>query len=180
MRSEKDEADGNRRINEICADHPAQAECICRALLLDLALLNSDRKPWNILVDSNASPKKLYFFDHDKALLGDGKDNGDLWRIRLDYDLFDKSRDYLACSGANRVVVTRLSDQEVFGIFNSLKLDCSVFPDVRSLCPPEWLSSSLLEELFEFLERWWSSLRKRLHDDPSYFRIVLRATEETV
>lgn len=72
----KDEADGNRRLDEICTGHSAEAECLCRALLLDLALLNSDRKPWNILVDSNASPETLYFFDHDKALLGDGKDNG--------------------------------------------------------------------------------------------------------
>jgi hypothetical protein len=176
----KDEADGNRRLDEICTGHSAEAECLCRALLLDLALLNSDRKPWNILVDSNASPETLYFFDHDKALLGDGKDNGDLWRVRLGYDLFEKSRDYLACSGANRVVASRLSEQEVFGIFNSLKLDCSVFPDVRSLCPPEWVSSSVLEELFKFLETWWSSLRKKVHDDPSYFRTVLGADEETV
>jgi hypothetical protein len=176
----QNEAYGNRRLDEICTNHPAEAESICRALLLDLALLNSDRKPWNILVDSNSSLKTLYFFDHDKALLGDGKDNGDLWRIRLNYPLLEKSHDYLACSGANRVVASRLSDQEVFGIFNSLKLDSSVFPDVRSLCPPEWLSSSLLEELFKFLERWWSSLRKKFHEDPSYFRTVLGADERTV
>jgi hypothetical protein len=115
----------------------------------------------------------LFFFDHDKALLGDGL--SDLWRIRSRYDLLTKWPDYLACSGANRVVASQFSDQDIFSVFCSLRLDGSVFPDVRSQCPSEWMRSSLLDELFNFLESWWSSLRRKFHDDPSYFRAVLDA-----
>lgn len=165
------ETEGNKRLIEIVSANPAEAGVICRALLLDLALLNSDRKPWNILIDANSVPTKLCFFDHDKALLGDGL--SDRWRVSEKYDPVTKWSDYIECSGANHVVASRLSDEEILSVFDSLTLDPSIFPAVRSECPSEWLHTGPMEELLSFLERWWRSLQAEFHKNPRCFRAIL-------
>src|ERR1035438_5808890 len=67
----KSEAEGGLELADICNTSLAETRSLARALLLDLGLLNSDRQPWNILISGSGQQKELWFFDHDKSLLGE-------------------------------------------------------------------------------------------------------------
>jgi hypothetical protein len=164
----KQESEGGEILRTICEESKHQLLGLARALLLDVALLNSDRKPWNVLVSRNGGSKDLYYFDHDKTLLGDGREPsanpaGDLGRIDAASVVDSKVRDYLACNAANRVVLRCLSDNEVRDVFDSLSLNADSMEAAKNACPKAWLSEDLYSRLRKFLLEWWKFLRAKLH-----------------
>ncbi len=157
-----------------CRSH-RELVALCRALLLDVALLNSDRQPWNILADQVDIQPRLWFFDHEKSLLGDGKEaadspSGDLGRIHPDSISDRKLRDYCACDHINRFVVSGLTDVEICEMFVSLDLTGSVLRLAKAKCPQSWLSVELFSRLESFLQAWWHHLRDGMRRDAAYFR----------
>jgi hypothetical protein len=140
---------------------------LARALLLDLALLNSDRKPWNILASHNEGESPiLWYFDHDKSLLGDAREQeesppGDLGRIHMESIADAKVADYFACAEANDLVLGGLTDGEIRNIFGDLALNPESLEVARRECPSEWLSGRLFERLAAFLTLWWNHMRER-------------------
>jgi len=166
------ESEGGEILCRICESSRHQLLGLARALLLDVALLNSDRKPWNVLVSRDGGTEALYYFDHDKALLGDGREPGDqppgdLARIDPAAAIADwKVRDYLACTAANSVVLVGTSDDELRNVFDSLALTSDSLDAAKHACPEAWLSEGLYSRLRDFLLKWWSFLRSKLSDAP--------------
>lgn len=155
--------EGNEVLRRTCKRSRQQLLGLARALLLDIALLNSDRMPWNILASQNGD---LWYFDHDKSLLGDGRETnenppGDLGRIESASVTDYKIGDYLACKTANQLVLGCLSDQEVSEIFKSLVLNADILKAARADCPQEWIPDKLFLRLEQFLLNWWSYLQER-------------------
>ena len=133
---------------------------LIRALLADALLMNSDRQPWNILQDKH---KVLWFFDHDKALWGDGhsvEDRGDLWRLDLRYATSDRVYNYLASRELNQLVWRRRNHDELRWQAEELreKSNRKTLEQARLSLPKEWLSDDLWNRAFRFLEEWWRML----------------------
>lgn len=165
----RQESEGREILKRICEESRHQILGLARALLLDIALLNSDRKPWNMLVSRNGGSEDLCYFDHDKSLLGDGREPsadpaGDLARIDAASVADWKVRDYLACSAANKVVLACTSDSDLREIFDSLALNPDALDAAKYACPEGWLSEVLYSRLRQFLLEWWTFLREKLLD----------------
>ena len=163
------ESEGGQELLRICEGSRLQLLGLARALLLDVALLNSDRKPWNMLVSRNSDGDALCYFDHDKALLGDGREPGDrppgdLGRIDSAAIADGKARHYLAFTAANSVVLYGTSDDELREVFDSLSLSPDSLDSAKHACPETWLSEDLYSRLRDFLLKWWSFLRGKFFD----------------
>ena|ERR1035437_6883345 len=163
------ECEGGEIVRRICRESRNQLLGLARALLLDVALLNSDRKPWNMLVSGTGVPSDICYFDHDKSLLGDGREPtaqppGDLARINASAVADWKVRDYLACTAANRAVLEGTSNDELRGVFASLALNADNLDAAKRACPELWLSEMLYSRLRKFLLEWWRFLASRLLD----------------
>ncbi len=158
---------GIELLQQFCGRSREELTGLARALLLDLALLNSDRTTANILADSN---QHLWYFDHEKSLLGDGRERsanpaGDLGRID-DESLTDgKVADYFACVSANRLLLGHLSAEDIRGIFRELALNEESFQVARRECPPSWVTDELFARMQRFLLRWWQFLRDRFEQE---------------
>ena len=152
-----------RILREVCQESKDELLGLARALLLDLALLNSDRKPSNMLVSRWGDGRpKLWYFDHDKSLLGDGLECKDLARIDPASVTDSKVSDYFACVEANDLVFDGLSDKEICGIMGDLALNDDALALAREQCPGEWLSEALFSRLEGFLRSWWGFVHGRL------------------
>lgn len=140
------------------------AEKLTRALLLDLALLNSDRTSANILCSED---KALWFIDFEKGLWGDGrivdgKENGDLYRIdprNIELKIHDYLGDFLACNAANTLVFDASRWSSVVSAMNSLPLDLKPLEKAERLVPPRWLNTEILQKAKLFLPQWWERLK---------------------
>jgi hypothetical protein len=132
---------------------------LVRALLLDLALLNSDRQLWNILVDAE---RNLWFIDHDKSLWGDGREPpGDLGRISpctLSLKLSDYVGDYLASQEANNLIWNKKIWPLVLQKLEALPLEITILQNARDKVPTDWMSSELWRRMEDFLPLWWDNL----------------------
>lgn len=121
---------------------PENLTQLTRALLLDLALLNSDRELWNVLLD--AVDCRLWFIDHDKSLWGDGQTPpGDLGRIDLnilDQKFTDYIGDYLPSPEANALVWNKTNWPSVLQELKSLYFDIANFRAARADVPESWLT----------------------------------------
>ena len=168
----RQEREGGEILRRICESSRHQLLGLARALLLDIALLNSDRTPGNMLVSLDGVAEALCYLDHDKALLGDGREPGaeppgDLARIDPATALADwKVRDYLACTPANSIVLGGggASDGELREVFDSLALSLDSLDAAKRACPEAWLSARLYSRLRVFLPQWWNFLRNKLFD----------------
>jgi len=162
--------DGGLVLAKTCNSSRIETLSLARSLLLDLALLNSDRQPWNILISGPEHQKELWFFDHDKSLLGDGREDGDLWRIHVEYDFEQKISDYFACATANQLVFNSLTDREICAIFESLALNPESLRSAFASCPSHWLAASLLSDLERFLLKWWKFIAEKLQQPRNYLK----------
>ncbi|MGC1320752.1 MAG: hypothetical protein WA849_01085 [Candidatus Udaeobacter sp.] len=176
----RNESEGEEILRRISEESRHQLLGLARALLLDVALLNSDRKPWNMLVSRSGDSVGLCYFDHDKSLLGDGRESrahprGDLARIDAIAVADWKVRDYLACTAANRVVLDGSTNDELREVFASLALNSDSLDAAKHACPEAWLSEVLYSRLRKFLLEWWRFLRSKLLDSAprDYFSKVL-------
>jgi hypothetical protein len=141
---------------------------LTRALLLDLALLNSDRTAGNTLRDAAG---RLWFFDFDKALWGDGREAsdqppGDLHR--LDLGILDQKfeaylGDFLGYRDANALAFTAERCRSVVEEFDRLPLDAGGLERAKGQVPESWRDDNLFRRLAVFLVEWWSRLRDFIH-----------------
>jgi hypothetical protein len=159
---------GRKEVKEDEVDRLAQAVKreenfweVVRCLLLDVALLNSDRPATNVLLESDT----VWFFDHTGALWGDG--HGDLWR--LEADIIGKKppekwvQDYLKSSTLNRVWHDpRMTADTVQVHFQALPLAICHLERARELLPEGWLREELVQQATNFLPKWWGYLREFL------------------
>jgi hypothetical protein len=140
---------------------------LARALLLDLALLNSDRRLHNILLDED---QLLWFYDHDKSLLGDGKppgELGDLGRLHPDTlpnKLHDFVGDYLQSVECNSVVFTPENWEVVLQEFQALPFDLRHLDEAVARMPGDWLTKEQQEAMRTFLPKWWRALKELFGD----------------
>ena len=109
---------------------------------MDIALLNSDRQPWNVLSQRGSAGDELFFFDHEKTLLGNGRPGGDILRVSSAALTEAKIGDYLQCVDANNAVLERLDKDALDRAFGSLQLTEEVLQLALSECPSEWIDSS--------------------------------------
>lgn len=154
---------------------------LMRALLLDLALLNSDRTAENTLCDGYGF---LWFYDYDKALWGDGREleaqpAGDLYRLDpsiLDGKLEAYISDFLGFSEANAIAFAQERDNQLLEAFNSLQLTLEPLHLSVSKTPIEWMNADLFKRLESFLPQWWKKLQSFFSDSnaPSRIRTILR------
>lgn len=137
---------------------------VVRCLLLDVALLNSDRHANNFLIENGSL---VWFFDHDGALWGDGypaEMKGDLWRLSLELiKALPPEKwfyDYLKSGSLNRKVWhdERIVD-EVRRALELLPLDERYLSWAKAEMPPAWLSVERMQATMVFLSEWWSILR---------------------
>jgi hypothetical protein len=149
---------------------------LVRALLLDLALLNSDRTLPNILLDEK---QLLWFYDHEKALLGDGKrpqcGQGDLGRLdpnTLPGKLHDFIRDYLVSVECNSVVFTPENWDILLQEFQALPLDLRYLDEAVAKMPSDWLTNEQPEAMRAFLPKWWLALKQLFDDRNARVRII--------
>lgn len=167
-------------VRAICSEYEDGRECLCseeqlsylckkacnkkqlvRALLLDLALLNSDRTVNNILSDAS---DRLFFIDHDKSLWGDGKEqsqSGDLGRIDtsiISSKFEDYVRDYLQCREANVLVWQRNTETCIREEFANLQLSTQVLQESLADVPNGWVDQSKCQRMESFLGKWWAVL----------------------
>jgi len=139
---------------------------LTRALLLDIALLNSDRVLSAILKDRN---NLLWFIDYDKSLWGDGMERenetekpGDLDRINVK-NLPEKVDAFLGdyapreAKSMNKIVWTQ-EWTTIFEEFRKLPLDEATFHIACSEVPEGWLPNPLPKKMLCFLKKWWSEL----------------------
>ena len=150
---------------------------LTKALLLDVALLNSDREKSAILVEQAGD---LWFIDHDKSLWADGMEEhnftskpGDLWRTNVDH--LPKETDnfignYLRFQIANTIVWNQ-DWSTLTNIFHSLPLSQEAFLSNCAIVPEEWLSQSLIPRMEQFLNAWWNELRQIFSHPDSQRRI---------
>jgi len=174
--------DSARLLLQVCQNSREELLSLARALLLDLALLNSDRKPWNMLASQGDGGRRiLWYFDHDKSLLGDAREPedvpaGDFGRIHLASATDAKVADYFACAEANDLILGGLTDREIHDIFGDLALNAGSLEVARKECPNEWLSESQFARMEAFLTMWWRHLRERFHSRSprTYLAALLR------
>jgi hypothetical protein len=163
-------------LRDACKGSRDQLASLMRCLLLDVALLNSDRTTWNILANRSGAPTELWYVDHDKCLLGDALEAnhvpaGDLGRVDPVWATLDtKVKDYLACPTANDLILDSITDQEAREIFLSLDLSSGAVASADTNCPSNWRSAILRRRQDQFLSTWWPFLRGRiLGADPMDF-----------
>lgn len=151
---------------------------LIRALLLDLALLNSDRTAGNTLCDESGL---LWFYDYDKSLWGDGKElpSGDLYR--LDTSIIEVKfeaylGDFLCYQEANKIAFIEDRDNQITENFDSLKLTLEPLNQSIANIPSEWMNEDLIRRLAVFLPLWWERLRIFFDNSngPSRLRTILR------
>lgn len=154
---------------------PENKTQLTRALLLDIALLNSDRVLSAILKDRNDF---LWFIDHDKSLWGDGmeKENetcksGDLDRVNVknlaDSEKIDDFLGDYAPRGAKTInrIVWAQEWTTILEEFRKLPLDEATFHAACSEVPEGWLPDSLPARMLCFLKEWWSELEELFVQD---------------
>jgi hypothetical protein len=158
---------------------------LARALLLDLALLNSDRTHKNTLCDDSGS---LWFVDHDKSLWGDGRPPtefpkpGDLDRLNpktLVGKFNDYLGDYLAFREANALVFTQQNHDLILGQFRTLRLDLGLLAKARAKLPVDWVADENFNKMVSFLPVWWERLQNFIEAKDSIERLtgILRDRE---
>jgi len=145
-------------LAEACAASRQEFENLGRALLLDLALLNSDRRPWNILASREAGQVRLWYIDHGKSLVADGLEDCGLRRIGPGALSDARFGAYLTCAEANRLFLGRATDQDLRSLWAGLSLDRKTLELARVLCPAEWRPAALQQRLQDFLLPWWAHL----------------------
>jgi hypothetical protein len=142
-----------------------------RCLLLDVALLNSDRPATNVLIEADT---RLWFFDHTGALWGSGY--GDLGRTKLEEikkKLPDQwFRDYLTSSTLNKAVwhFDTIAD-EVKRQLQALPLDPCHLIQASARMPSEWVPDKRTKETALSLTGWWSILKAFLEEPDAIERI---------
>lgn len=146
-------------LKQLCTKSDAVVADMAKALLLDVALLNNDRQPWNVLSWRDVAHSDVFFFDHEKTLVGDGIEASGLMRVS-EAALSDlKIGDYLQCIDANRVVLARVDEAALRRVFYSLVLTDEALTDALNDCPDVWVNSQAKQALKNFLPRWWAYLR---------------------
>jgi hypothetical protein len=173
----------HKSIEEMVATSDNKVQ-LTRALLLDLALLNSDRTASQILCDSK---DVLWFIDHDKTLWGDGRPQdshpkpGDLGRLNvttLNTKFDDYMGDYLHCPNANRLVFSPHNYKDLIEQLESLSLDrrhcLATLKSARQRIPPPWMTAfnDQFEMTERFLPEWWQELTGFLRKDASFTTLV--------
>jgi hypothetical protein len=129
-------------------------------------LLNSDRHANNLLVDSD---NRLWFFDHDGALWGDGYPAemlGDL-NNHICPDAIKTERpikwfgDYLKSGTLSRAVWndSRMSQEMLTLLFDRMSLDLSHLEKARASMPRGWLHDARMKDTCAFFKEWWSIFR---------------------
>lgn len=154
-------------LREACDGSPGELRGLAKALLLDVALLNSDRQPWNILGSRTSGGLELFFCDHDKSLIGDGQEpnrGGDLGRISIPAVTDEKLGDYLKCETANDIVLGGLSDADFVDLFLELDLNDASLAAARTKCPVGWMSDDIYDRLCSFLREWWRHVHEGLEE----------------
>jgi hypothetical protein len=130
---------------------------VVRCLLLDVALLNSDRPASNVLLENET----VWFFDHTGALWGSG--HGDLWRLDPN-KIGEKTpgewfQDYLKGSTLNRVWHDpRMTCDALQWHFQALPLATCHLERARQLMPDGWLRDGMMQKATRFLPKWWDFL----------------------
>lgn len=171
---------GRKRLGDLFNDNREQ---LTKGILLDLALLNSDRTCGNILCDDQGL---IWFYDHDKSLWGDGRSSetdaygkqGDIDRynpigLREGFERF--LGDYINARfyDANALVFNNQEWLEIRDTFESLSLDIASIEESRSLLPNEsWLSDELHLLMKEFLRNWWGQLRLFFSDSSNRTKLI--------
>jgi hypothetical protein len=163
---------------------------LTRAVLLGLALLNSDRTAGNTLIDSRGA---FWFYDHDKALWGDGRPAapanpgelpGDLGRLNpstLGAKFADYLGDYLCLRfpQATDAVFAGQNWSSVVGAFKSLPLSLKVLAEARHELPgPSWLSDNLFSAMETFLPIWWKQLGDYFDKERAASRLLQALREQ--
>lgn len=166
-----------RSLRNVITEHSDSLAQLTKALLLDLALLNSDREPSAMLLEPDG---RLWFVDHDKSLWGDGMERinqtpcaGDLERINL-ANLPAATEnfvgDYLHCGSANAIVWSQ-DTQTVGAAFDSLPLSTDVFQEGCADIPAGWMPQDSVRRMQEFLPAWWDTLHRFLAQPNSQWHI---------
>ena len=151
---------------------------LVRALLLDLTLLNNDRRIWEFLTDTH---NELWLVDHDQSLWGDGDHPSDAYPGdlgRIDYAILDHKfghyiGDYLECPEANTLVWRQQNWPLIRSEMASLPLDTTVLRRAKEEdVPGSWLPPDLWDMMEDFLPRWWERLYTLFEREDALAQIV--------
>lgn len=132
-----------------------------RARMLDMALLNSDRAPWNILGEVVDGIWKMKYFDHDRAFGWHGNPDAKHIVRTMEHVVPDS---YFQCTQINDLVIPHSRVEECLDIFASLKLERELLDEAYTHMPRAWLNDSDYKVLRKFCENWWGHLPNILPD----------------
>jgi hypothetical protein len=108
-------------------------------MLLDLALLNSDRPAWNLLGQQVGSFLEITFIDHDRTL--GWRASSVLSDTLVGTSLQEAARfdGYRGCREINRLAFKASSREECLKILQGLDLSDALLAEARAQIPSEWL-----------------------------------------
>jgi hypothetical protein len=113
-----------------------------RGMLLDLALLNSDRPAWNLLGQQVGHLLEITFFDHDRTLgwrASDVLTDTLVGTVAQEAARFDG---YRGCQEINHLAFKYSSKEECLAVFRGLDLSDNLLDEARAQIPLEWLKPS--------------------------------------
>jgi hypothetical protein len=142
-----------------------------RGMLLDLALLNSDRPAWNLLGQQVGPLLEITFFDHDRTLgwrASNVLSDTLVGTIAIEAARFDS---YRGCAEINRLAFKASPAEECLTLFQSLDLSDELLDEARAQIPSEWLKPADFPARLSAVRDWIEHLHANF-EKVYYPRIV--------